>query len=90
MCKALAIATVIALVAPSVPAFSQAVEIAPGGPDEALLSQGRSVAQPDSAANCRKLASTRTRWAIKAKAIVSVFAMRAPEFDSTSARSSMA
>jgi hypothetical protein len=44
---AFAIATVVALFAPSVPAFSQAVEIAPGGPDEALLSQGRSVAQPD-------------------------------------------
>jgi hypothetical protein len=47
MCKAFAIATVVALFAPSVPAFSQAVEIAPGGPDEALLFQGRSVTQPD-------------------------------------------
>ena len=47
MCKAFAIATVVALFAPSVPAFSQAVEIAPGGPDEALLSQGRSVTQLD-------------------------------------------
>ena len=46
MCKAFAIATVVALFAPSVPAFSQAVEIAPGGPDEALLFQGRSVTQP--------------------------------------------
>jgi hypothetical protein len=42
-----AIATVVALFALSVPAFSQAAEIAPGGPDEAPLSQGRSVAQPD-------------------------------------------
>ena len=33
------------------------------------------------AANCRKLASTRTRWAIKAKAIASVFATCAPEVD---------
>ena len=52
MCKAFAIATVVALFAPSVPAFSQAVEIAPGGPDEAPPSQGRSVAQPD---DCGKL-----------------------------------
>jgi hypothetical protein len=44
---AFAIATVVALFAPSVPAFSQAVEIAPGGPDEAPPSQGGSVAQPD-------------------------------------------
>ena len=42
-----AIATVVALFALSVPAFSRAAEIAPGGPDEAPVSQGRSVAQPD-------------------------------------------
>jgi hypothetical protein len=45
---AFAIATVVALAAPSVPAVSHAVEIAPGGPDDAPPSQGRSVAQPDS------------------------------------------
>ena len=43
---AFAIATVVALFAPSVPAFSQAVEIAPGGPDEALLFQGRELPVP--------------------------------------------
>ena len=43
---ALAIAAA-ALFALSVPGFSQAVEIAPGGPDAPPLSQGRSVAQPD-------------------------------------------
>jgi len=41
---AFAIATVVALFAPSV--TSQAVEFASGGPDEAPF-QGRSVAQPD-------------------------------------------
>ena len=43
---AFAIATVVALFAPSVPALSQAVEFPPGGPDEAPV-LGRSVAQPD-------------------------------------------
>jgi len=43
---AFAIATVVALFAPSVTALSQAVEFASGGPDEAPF-QGRSVAQPD-------------------------------------------
>ena len=38
----------------------------------AALSHNRTLA-----ANCRKLVSTRTSWAIKAKAIASVFATRA-------------
>jgi len=51
---AFAIATVVALFAPSVTALSQAVEFASGGPDEAPF-QGRSVAQPTFASDCRKL-----------------------------------
>ena len=40
----------------------------------AALSHNRTLA-----ANCRKLVSTRTSWAIKAKAIASVFATRAAQ-----------
>ena len=50
-------------------------------PFRAALSHNRTFAS-----DCRKLASTRTSWAIKAKAIASVFATRAPQLDSTSAR----
>ena len=42
----------------------------------AALSHNRTLA-----ANRRKLVSTRTRWVIKAKAIVSVFARARPELD---------
>jgi hypothetical protein len=82
MCMyAFAIATVVALFAPSVPALSQAVEFAPVGPDEVPF-QGRSVAQPDVCVRLQEACFDEDELGDKAKAIASVFATRAP----TSAR----
>ena len=74
MCKAFAIATVVALFAPSVPASHKLLRSLREAPMRRCFLRAALSHNWTLAADCRKLVSTRTSWAIKAKAIASVFA----------------